>query len=456
MLHQRAFLPSVATAIVMILTLFSPEPARADIGPVDGVCRVNANGPAPFYSQDGLTWDTAYTDLQVAFSNSGCLEFWVAQGVYKPGTFADSYFQIPYRNGLAVALYGGFDGTETARTQRDWTQHVTILSGDIDSNDLDPDGNHIDESAAQILGTNSQHVVLIYGLNGPGTRLDGFTITGGDAVNGSSVVSGRGGGLLCIGSSASNQCNPTFQNLVFSGNRAHDRGGAIDDEAYQGGESSPTYTNVVFHGNQAAYGGAVYNLADPTSNPTFTNVTFSNNTADQQGGAIYNDGSYNTASSPSFTNVTFSNNTAVNDEGGAVFNNGSYGGISNPIFKDVTFNANQASEAGGAVSDHGVQGASNPTFANVTFSGNSARNGGAVANNGQSGVSSPTFLNVTFGGNHADTWGGAIASYGGPGGSSYTLLGNVILWGDSAGGSPEVWNNEATANLWHSVVQGGL
>jgi len=83
-----------------------------------------------------MSWDDAYTDLQDALERAGrgCgSEIWVAAGVYKPTTnpsITDATFNL--RNNVAV--YGGFAGAETSRSQRNWLANETILDGDIDNN----------------------------------------------------------------------------------------------------------------------------------------------------------------------------------------------------------------------------------------------------------------------------------------------------------------------------------
>ncbi|MGB8982233.1 MAG: clostripain-related cysteine peptidase, partial [Anaerolineales bacterium] len=87
-------------------------------------------------------------------------EIWVMAGTYKPTDGTDRTISFVLKNG--VALYGGFDGTETLRAQRDPGRHVSILSGDLG-----------------IVGTttdNSYHVVVGSGTDGTAV-LDGFTIT---------------------------------------------------------------------------------------------------------------------------------------------------------------------------------------------------------------------------------------------------------------------------------------
>jgi len=72
-----------------------------------------------------------------------------------------------------VALYGGFDGTETSRNQRDWETNITTLSGDI--------------GVAGDNSDNSYHVVTGSGVDETAT-LDGFTITGGNANAASPLI----------------------------------------------------------------------------------------------------------------------------------------------------------------------------------------------------------------------------------------------------------------------------
>ena len=75
-------------------------------------------------------------------------------------------------------------------------------------------------------------------------------------------------------------------------------------------------SNVTFYANSATYnGGAVYNNADNggAASPSFTNATFSANSA-QLGGAIYSSG-YNGSSTTTLNNVILWQNTAASDPG---------------------------------------------------------------------------------------------------------------------------------------------
>ena len=121
-----------------------------------------------------------------------------------------------------VAIYGGFVGTETLRTERDWRQHLTILSGDVGQDDINDDGNNIAETTDDIVGTNACHLIIADGLISD-TVLDGFIITAGEATGQgfSDDIVAHGGGLLMFDS------NLTLSNLTFSGNEAWDNGGGI-------------------------------------------------------------------------------------------------------------------------------------------------------------------------------------------------------------------------------------
>src|SRR5690606_7714723 len=79
---------------------------------------------------DGASWATAFHDLQdaLAIAQAGD-EVWIAEGLYKPTEGSDRTATFTLMSG--VALYGGFDGTETQREERDWEANVTVLSGDV-------------------------------------------------------------------------------------------------------------------------------------------------------------------------------------------------------------------------------------------------------------------------------------------------------------------------------------
>jgi len=78
----------------------------------------------------GADWQNAYNDLWDALTRAaaGCgAEIWVAQGTYSPGNNTTDSFIIPD----GVEVYGGFNGNEIARNQRDFVNNETILNGYI-------------------------------------------------------------------------------------------------------------------------------------------------------------------------------------------------------------------------------------------------------------------------------------------------------------------------------------
>lgn len=79
---------------------------------------------------DGSSWANASADLKAMINASaGGDEVWVAAGTYKPTTDNNPYTSFSMAQG--VAIYGGFAGIETQRSERDWATNETILSGDI-------------------------------------------------------------------------------------------------------------------------------------------------------------------------------------------------------------------------------------------------------------------------------------------------------------------------------------
>jgi predicted outer membrane repeat protein len=383
--------------------------------------------PAAGGNKNCLSWDNACT-LQSALGQAVNGEIWVAAGMYTPTDDAANR-NDSFRLRSSVAVYGGFNGTETARDQRDPAANLTILSGDIDNNDSQ---KPIITDLSMVTGntTNSYHVVT----GASNATLDGFIVTAGYA-NGSNAI--NGGGMI-------NYSSPTVTEVTFSGNFASSAGGGMYNYY-----SSPTLTDVTFSGNTATNnGGGIYN---DHSNPTLTDVTFQSNMATNGGGIE------NFVSSPVLTNITFFNNIATNGNGGGMRN------ASQTICNPYGLGSNCHIDIG------------SPTLTNVTFSGNVAKLGGGIDND----ISSPTLTNVTFNGNTATTLngGGSIHNksqykcmswiFTGCSGSywyvSAPIVQNSILWGDSGGDVyDEIIREDVRAGdppsrtqIGNSVIQGG-
>ena len=327
-------------------------------------------------ANDGTSWKNAYLYLQDALMFAvGGDEIRVARGVYKPDDFVlsdrpsrgrEETFQLIN----SVTLKGGYAGfAQPDPNARDIELYRTVLSGDLDSNDVevaDPRDLANDPTRAE----NSFHVVTADGTEIVlSTVLDGFTITGGNANGAWEEGDGDGGGILC------HQSSPTIMNCVIHGNSAGHlgHGGGMINQS-----GSPTLTNCTFRGNLAdRYGGGMLNYL---GSATLVECRFVGNTTRSAGGGVFN-----WSSEVSLTKCVLSGNSASKDSGG------------------------------GMLSDD-----SSVTLRNCMFSGNwSRRNGGGLYIYDKT----TRLSNCTFSGNSAGGRGGGIYNY-----SGYAELGGCIAW----------------------------
>lgn len=292
----------------------------------------------------GATWANA-CDLQYALTTrtEGAeeeqWEIWVKQGTYCPtNNPTDREATFALKNN--VALFGGFNGAEVSRDQRDWNIYPSILSGDIDQNDLASPA----ENASQIVGGNSYHVVTAISVT-QNILLDGFVISGGKADGNDTLE--IGGGVFVDSSSAL-----TIRNTRFTGNYASDHGGGLFD-IY----SSYHIEHCQFQGNEAELGGGLFTIG---GQPSLFSNSFVNNSA-QYGGGIY----FATYEPLQIESSSFIRNKAYG-LGGGIY---SYDGSTYKLV-NVTLAENTAGGAGGVFAS-----GSNVTMLHVTLLGNHATAG---------------------------------------------------------------------------------
>ena len=117
-------------------------------------------------ANDGTNWANAYRYLQdaLAAASSGD-DIWVAQGIYKPDqgigiTARDRGAIFKLKKG--VALKGGYAGLgEADPNERNINEYETILSGDLDGNDINVD-DPCDLLTAPTRAENSHHILVGY------------------------------------------------------------------------------------------------------------------------------------------------------------------------------------------------------------------------------------------------------------------------------------------------------
>ncbi|MCG2590997.1 choice-of-anchor Q domain-containing protein, partial [Rhodohalobacter sulfatireducens] len=289
----------------------------------------------------GDSWSNAITELRDALTwaanwdgdADGTLQIWVAEGTYLPtddGTDREASFTLVDQ----VEIYGGFAGNETNLEERDPQANESILSGDIDQNDLifepqtDSDGDPSNPTQTDhIVGGNSYSVVYL-NEDGVSVHLDGFTVTGGLAnVEGSSGERNEtdsGGGLFII----SDDGIATMKNLVIEGNYGEDGGGMFN-------RTGGRFSNIRFLYNVGNLGGGMANSVG-SRNPLLENFIFKGNHATGNGGGMYSDGL------STMVNALFAENSARRT-GGLLVAPG------NMTIIGSTFTRNSAEELAGAI-----------------------------------------------------------------------------------------------------------
>jgi len=294
-------------------------------GSLDTRIYVNRNATG---ANTGASWADAYTDLQAALAAAQAGdEIWVAEGTYTPAAPGGSQ-TATFMINKNLKLYGGFGGTECYLSERDVVLHPTVLSGDLNGDDV------VDDFVTN-RGDNVQHVVQVTATVTNECLMDGFTIKSGHADGTAMTPAWRGGGMLCSG-------NPVVRQCVFEQNMAVGTGGAVRLDAV----ASPgaVFENCLFAHNRANVGGGMNTI---NSHFTLRGCTFTQNETtagplEAGGGGIF-------ATNPHgmVENCIFSSNSALDYSGGVnVFVTSTFDGASME-FNGCLFENNSAFSSAG-------------------------------------------------------------------------------------------------------------
>ena len=355
---------------------------------------------------DGSSWTAALNDLEVALAqasqpDSGIGEIWVAAGTYRPTATACGVGEnIDHRTATfqllsGVALYGGFNGTETSIDQRDIAANPTILDGQLAPSptsdccnafggagcscpeceaavcDFAPscctstwDANCAALAAFFCAGLCNSTIQVYHVVTGSDVdqtaNLDGFAIINGLAGgNDIPIEEHRGGGLYIVNG------DPTIRHCTFTLNGASIGGGAAAD-----GASNVAFESCIFDGNEQTSKGSA--LAVLASTAHLIDCIFTDHEADD-GGAMYSEGSFLT-----LDDCVFERNQAFSF-GGAMYNLDSFVSIDDSMFigglDDCGYPCN-AHRGGGIANENSVNVISSSQFLDLQVAGS----GGAVFN----------------------------------------------------------------------------
>lgn len=295
--------------------------------PADRILRVAPDGND---GNDGSAWNRAYKNVQAAIDKLAAGgqggEVWVKAGTYQPsvymsGASTDRSAAFVMKDGVSV--YGGFEGNETTRAERDnkkgsmpWQYaHSTVFVGNAYGGSATGGGKceyNTADNKWSVTGSNSNHVVWFAQPDGTAfkdvTVLDGVTIKGGAAretVGAKENFFGdRGAGVYMAGNAYLTNCVVTENAAAGKGGGVYLYGGRIigsllyNNEGQQGGAVYVDNSGIVLRSmltNNSGYdGAAVYMISDTewtdgSMHPEYqilSTSVVSNNTS-RHNGAVY-------------------------------------------------------------------------------------------------------------------------------------------------------------------------
>jgi signal transduction histidine kinase/DNA-binding response OmpR family regulator len=421
-------------------------------------------------NNDGSSWEHAFTDLQDGLQQADeSAQIWVAEGTYLPGK-AGNPKSTSFEITKSIQLYGGFAGTENLLSERGPKAHPTILSGDLNQDDI----------AGELQTNRSDNVWNILKVHFTSQELpilDGFIIEGGHANGNPDVLhEARGGGIFSYGPIELRNCelrqNYAMKNggalffldstsvedpllidhCLFDHNHSEGSGGAIEHRVIRKNSSGVSISNSIFQHNKTMNGGgAITNLiSNPGCSFEFTDCLFEKNEG-EMGGAIF----HVVRTSHVKTEIidcNFSANTSVNNfpkkvsTGGGAIRFQLLGNAKNctGYVKGCTFSDNQSLIYGGALFIRSFQrSAHNKTVLDsCLFENNISNGGGAIAFSPQGIKDSFLLHHGTFSGNKAEDLK-----------PKFSTAGGAILNLFQKGGQ-ESWSQITTSTFHHNSCDG--
>lgn len=405
-------------------------------------------------ANNGSSWANAFTSLDDALSAAGTAgaQIWIAAGTYKPNASVTPNNSFALISG--VELYGGFAGTETLLSQRNYTTNVTTLSGDINGDDI-ADSLNLNKS------DNANHVIRV--SNGiPSLRavVDGFIIRNGNTkvADADPNLSKQGGGILATAKLTVRNChfieNAGRLGAAIAANSVTSAGLIVDNCIFEKGFTTNQCAGIylttsngglinrcIFRNNTVNRGCISPNFC---KNFVVDSCLFENNR--NQAAGQFGVGMFTWQSSFTVSNCMFKNNTG--DIATGMYNDGRDGGDSF-VVDHCTFENNTAMGTGASMYNWQA----NFTVKNCIFRNNNANNAAGMYNDGRENDSAFTIDSCSFENNTAIDYGGtAVYNYR----TDCNILNSSFDANTAPSSAPAMYNGDAKVHVQGCVFKNGV